>query len=158
MVQVLGWKEDLLWIVVLAETAESRFKTAALNHSAIPPLNIVARVGEDTHVALLARRVITIDDAVLHHEEHLFGQADVLRGVAGHGDDVGEFPHLQRADAGLHAEQLGVGRGAGAERVERAHAQRREQVELFDVAAVRIHRGVVPMPMRTPLAMALRTT
>jgi len=43
-VQVLGWKEDLLWIVVLARTAESRFKTAALNHSAIPPLNIVARV------------------------------------------------------------------------------------------------------------------
>jgi hypothetical protein len=39
--QVVGWQEDLFKFLALAEALSSVFKTAAFNHSAIPPKSIL---------------------------------------------------------------------------------------------------------------------
>jgi hypothetical protein len=54
-------------------------------------------------------RCVLHDLAFFHHEGDAFGRGDVGGGVAGDGDDVGEFAFLQCADFLRDAEQLGVG-------------------------------------------------
>jgi len=49
-------------------------------------------------------QVLAIDDAFFHDEEYFLGLPDVLRRVAGYGDDIGQFPNFQRADALLRPE------------------------------------------------------
>jgi len=53
--------------------------------------------------------LISIDDAFFHDEKDFFSLTDILRGVAGDGDDVRELTGVQRADLVLQAKELGVG-------------------------------------------------
>ncbi len=62
----------------------------------------------DSRSALRRAAIISIDHTFFHDEEHLFGLADIFRGVAGDGNDVGKFAGIQRADFVLQAEKFGV--------------------------------------------------
>lgn len=52
--------------------------------------------------------VVTVDPTFLHDEEHLLHEPDVARGVAWHGDDVGQLARTEGAETVTEAEELGI--------------------------------------------------
>src|SRR6185312_2500066 len=55
--------------------------------------------------------LVLVDDAVLHDEDDMLHGVDVARGIAGHGDDVGELAGFERAELVGDAEEARVARG-----------------------------------------------
>ena len=49
-------------------------------------------------IAAVRRRLFAVDDAVFHDEGYFLQCGDVVEGIAGDGDDVGEVAGLERAD------------------------------------------------------------
>src|SRR5579875_2077671 len=52
--------------------------------------------------------VIAIHNALLHHEEHLFGLSNVHEGIAWYRDDVRKLSRLQSPGVGINTKQAGV--------------------------------------------------
>jgi hypothetical protein len=52
--------------------------------------------------------VVAINNALLHHEEHFFGLANVHEGIARYRDNVRKFSMLQAARVGVNTQQAGV--------------------------------------------------
>ena len=68
--------------------------------------------------------------------------ADIGGGIAGDGDDVGEFAGGEGAETVGDAEEIGGDAGGGFEGVEGLHAVVDEEAELTGVATVRVDAGV----------------
>src|SRR6266567_1706769 len=68
------------------------------------------------------RQIIADDFAALHDEFHPLKFGDVLERVAGNGSEIGEFALLDRTDAVLPAQRLGVDDGSALERPCRCEA------------------------------------
>ena len=83
-----------------------------------------------------------VNHTLFHHEAEVLHLPDVLFGIAGAGDDIGEFAGFEGAGAVGHAEEFGIQGGAGLERVDGLHPQVDQQVKLLGVAAVGIDGGI----------------
>src|SRR5258708_12812769 len=65
--------------------------------------------------------LILVDRAVFHDEDHALRDVNIVQRIAGHGDDIREFPWFERACAIRHAQQVRVHGGPCSDRAGRLH-------------------------------------
>src|SRR3984957_4078743 len=87
-------------------------------------------------IAAVRRRLFAVDDAVLHDEGYFLQGGDVVEGIAGDGDDVGEVAGLERADLIFPLQQFCAVDGAGLNGSQRSHAEFHHQDEFACLSAV----------------------
>src|SRR5947209_13938351 len=83
-----------------------------------------------------------VDLPVLHDKADIERDADVLGGIARHGDDVGEVAGCETAQLVVGLDQFGGHHGGGPDRLHRGHAPVHQCNEFFGVLAVRYSRRV----------------
>src|ERR1035437_495742 len=85
---------------------------------------------------------LVIHHTLFHHKADFFHLPDVLLGIAGAGNDIGELAGFERAGAAGHAQEFGIQRSARLKRVDGLHPEVHQQVKFFGVAAVGIDGGI----------------
>jgi len=86
--------------------------------------------------------VITVDDAFFHDEEDVFSLADILQGIAGDRDNIGEFTGFEGADFVGQAQEIGIRGSSRLKRINGLHTKVHHLVKLFGVSPVGINGGV----------------
>src|SRR5262249_48921013 len=87
------------------------------------------------------RSVVAVDLTTFHHEAHVLDDTDVVEGVAGHPDDVGEQTGAE-TPAVVGVDELGRHSRRGADRLEGRHAAIDQREQLLCVAPMGDGRGV----------------
>src|ERR1700746_3284211 len=71
---------------------------------------------------LMRRKRISNHSAALHHKSHTLQLADISNGIAGNGNQIGEFPGFDAANAVAPAQHFGRVAGDGKNHIESRHS------------------------------------